>query len=72
MPSWLLPILNALGPLILRWALKFLEEKYPGLGPVLKEIISFIEKQPNKDAAVSRVKETLYTTATLPDPVGLS
>lgn len=72
MPSWLIPILNALGPLILRWALNFLNSKYPGLGPIIKEIIQFIEREPDKNVAVDRVKETLHSSARLPEPVGLS
>ena len=69
MPGWLLPILNALGPIVLKWALKFLESKYPGLSPVIKDILKFIESEPDKRVAVDEVKKVLYTTAKLPDTV---
>lgn len=71
MPSWLIPILNALGPIALKWALNWLNSKYPGLGPVIKEILKFIETEPNKQVAVNQVKESLTSTARLPDTVKL-
>lgn len=69
MPGWLIPILNALGPIFLKWALKFLESKYPGLGPVIKEILKFIEGEPDKQEAVTMVKESLTSSVHLPDTV---
>lgn len=69
MPTWLIPILNALGPVALKWALKWLESKYPGLAPVIKDILRFIDGEPNKEVAVSQVKDSLFTTAHLPDTV---
>lgn len=71
MPSWLIPILNALGPIALKWALKWLETKYPGLSPIIKDILKFIESEPDKREAVTRVNDSLHTTAKLPDTVGL-
>jgi len=71
MPSWLIPILNALGPIALKWALKWLEAKYPGLGPVIKEILKFISEEPNKEEAVTRVKESLHSSVHLPRTVGI-
>lgn len=67
MPGWLLPILNALGPIALKWALKWLESKYPGLAPIIKNILDFVDGQPDKEIAVKEVKDVLYTTASLPD-----
>lgn len=67
MPGWLIPILNALGPIALKWALKWLEAKYPGLSPVIKDILKFIDGEQNKEVAVNQVKESLFTTAHLPD-----
>lgn len=69
MPAWLIPILNTLGPVALKWALKWLESKYPGLGPVIKEILTFISTEPNKQIAINQVRDSLYTTAHLPDTV---
>lgn len=69
MPTWLVPILNALGPIFLKWALKFLESKYPGLAPIIKSIIDFIDGQPNKEIAVKEVDMVLHSTARLPDTV---
>ena len=69
MPAWLIPILNALGPIALKWALKWLESKYPGLGPVIKEILNFIKAEPDKEIAINQVRDSLYTTAHLPDTV---
>lgn len=71
MPTWLIPILNALGPVALKWALKWLEAKYPGLSPVIKEILNFIDGQPNKEVAVNQVKESLTSSVHLPDTVKL-
>lgn len=71
MPSWLLPILNALGPVALKWALKWLESKYPGLSPVIKEILKFIASEPDKEIAVNQVKESLTSSVHLPDTVKL-
>jgi len=71
MPGWLIPILNALGPIALRWALKWLESKYPGLGPVIKEILKYISEEPNKERAVNQVRESLTSSVHLPDTVKL-
>jgi len=71
MPSWLIPILNALGPVALKWALKWLESKYPGLGPVIKEILNFINAEPDKQQAVNQVRESLTSSVHLPDTVKL-
>lgn len=67
MPSWLLPLLNALGPVVVKWALSFLEKKYPGVAPLLKEILKYIAAEPDKEVAVRQVKDSLYTTAHLPE-----
>lgn len=69
MPGWLIPILNALGPVVLKWALQYLNQKYPGLSPIIKNILEFIDGQPNKQEAVNEVQKVLYTTAKLPDTV---
>lgn len=66
MPSWLLPILQAFGPMVVKFALGYLNSKYPGLSEVLKDILKYIESEPNKREAVSQVQKTLYTTAVLP------
>lgn len=71
MPGWLIPILNALGPIALKWALKWLEGKYPGLGPIIKEILQFIDGETDKKEAVTRVKDSLHSSVHLPDTVGL-
>lgn len=71
MPTWLIPILNALGPVALKWALKWLEAKYPGLGPVIKEILNFINTEPDKQQAVNQVRESLTSSVHLPDTVKL-
>lgn len=66
MPSWLLPILQAFGPMVVKFALNYLNAKYPGLSEVLKEILKYIESSPDKSLAVRDVKATLHTTAVLP------
>lgn len=71
MPTWLIPILNALGPVALKWALKWLEAKYPGLAPIIKEILNFINAEPDKQAAVDQVKLSLTSSVHLPDTVKL-
>ena len=67
MPSWLLPLLNAFGPIIVKWALSFLEKKYPGVSPLLKQILKYISEEPDKEVAVNQIKDSLFTTAHLPD-----
>lgn len=71
MPGWLIPILNALGPIALKWALKWLETKYPGFSPIIKDILNYIESEPDKKEAVHKVNDVLHTTARLPDTVGI-
>lgn len=66
MPSWLLPLLQAFAPAVIKFALKLLEGKYPGIKDILEEIIKYIESAPDKSGAVSNVQQALYTTATLP------
>lgn len=66
MPSWLLPLLQAFAPAVVKFSLKLLEGKYPGIKEILEEIIKYIESSPNKAMAVQDVQKTLYTTAVLP------
>lgn len=66
MPSWLLPILQIFGPAVVKFAIGYLNTKYPGLSEILKEILKYIESAPDKSVAINDVKNTLYTTATLP------
>jgi hypothetical protein len=66
MPSWLLPILQLFGPAVVKFALGYLNSKYPGLSEVLKEILKYIETSNDKALAVNDVKQTLYTSAVLP------
>ena len=66
MPSWLLPILQIFGPAVVKFALGYLNSKYPGLSDILKEIIKYIDSEPDKREAISQVQKTLYTTAVLP------
>lgn len=71
MPSWLLPVINALGPTLLKMALKLLNSKYPGLSPIINEVLKWIDGEPNKEVAVTTFKDCLRTTARLPDTVRL-
>ena len=66
MPTWLMPILQSLAPSVIKAIIKFLEQKYPGFGAVLEELISYVEGHPNSNQAVQDVKNALTTTATLP------
>jgi hypothetical protein len=66
MPAFLMPLLRLFGPSLVSLALKYLEGKYPGIKEVLGQIFEYIKAENNKAQAVDRVKQTLTTTATLP------
>ena len=69
MPSFLQPIISLMGPILFKLVLKYLDKKYPGLSPILKEVLKYIESQPSPAAGVEKFREVLTTSARLPDTV---
>jgi hypothetical protein len=69
MPSFLSPIISLLGPVLFKLVLKYLDKKYPGLSPIIKEVLKYIESQPSPAAGVENFREVLTTSAKLPDTV---
>ena len=59
MPSWLISLLSLVGPKLLIWALALVEQKYPGLTPIVQQIINFIDASPNPPAAIAQVQAHL-------------
>jgi hypothetical protein len=49
-----------------------LMKKYPGLFPIVQDIIKWIDEQPDKEEAAEEVKKVLYSSAHLPEPKGLA
>jgi hypothetical protein len=45
MPAWLLSLLSLFAKPVVAWSLQFLETKYPGLKPVIDQILKWLEGQ---------------------------
>lgn len=56
MPSWVLNLLQYFAPLVINWALKLLEQKYPGIASELQSILDFLNQHPNPQVAVQEVR----------------
>lgn len=73
MPEWLIAVLtsvlNYVGPLILSVALKFIESKNPGLSPVIKDILDYVDGHPEPQIAIKNIKDGVAAVATIPDTV---
>lgn len=57
MPSWLLSLLQIFAPLVIKWALALLEQKYPGIAAELKKILDYLNQHPNPIVAVRNIKD---------------
>ena len=64
MPVWLITFL---GQAIFKVALYFLEQKWPGIAPVLSGICTHVDAQPDKEAAVERVSTHLSAMPGMPN-----
>lgn len=68
MPSIFWKLLSWFGPMLVKMGFKALIKKYPGLFPVIQDIIKWIDEQPNKEEAAKEVERVLYSSAKLPKP----
>jgi hypothetical protein len=69
MPKLLSPVISLFGPILFKLVLKYLDKKYPGLSPIIQEVLKYIESQPSPAAGVENFREVLTTSAKLPDTV---
>jgi|688.fasta_scaffold08849_7 hypothetical protein len=72
MPSLFWRLFQFIGPFLVKYGFKMLMKKYPGLFPVIQDIIKWIDEQPDKEEAAEEVKKVLYSTASLPEPRGMA
>ena len=72
MPSLVWRLLQFVGPSLIKIGFKMLMKKYPGLFPIVQDIIKWIDEQPDKEEAAEEVKKVLYSSAHLPEPKGLA
>jgi hypothetical protein len=59
MPMWLIPLVRLLGPVALKLALGFLDEKYPGIRELIKKMLGYVadEKPEHNVEALKKVLE---------------
>jgi len=55
MPGWLVSLLQIFAPMVIKWALAFLEKKYPGISQQLQKILDYLDGHPDQEIAVKNV-----------------
>lgn len=57
MPGWLLSILEQIGLVLLKWALRVLEANNPGLRSVIEAILAYIGGSDDKSQAIQKMND---------------
>lgn len=67
MPVWLLSLLQIFAPLVVKWALAFLDKKNPGIAAEIQKIIDFLNGHPNPQSAIKDLKVAVSALRISPD-----